>query len=158
MIELATSAFVLLSMLYGTPTTSADNTAPPKAETAIEDSIIVDNSALIAPAGRSNTVEASVRAYFKDTPILAEIARCESEFKHIGRSGNIIRGRVNKGDLGVMQINKYYHAEDAEKVGLDLMTLQGNMAFAKRLYDRYGTSPWQSSSDCWQKYVTIAKK
>ncbi len=159
MIEITTSIMLLLSMLYGPATADAkilDVKAPTEAYTS--DPAIVDGIALAAPVGNAKTVEADVREYFKDIPILAEIAKCESEFKHIGGNGEIIKGRVNRGDLGVMQINKYYHQEDALKLGLDLKTLRGNMAFARNLYDKYGTSPWQSSSGCWEKYVSIARK
>lgn len=158
MIELATSAMMLFSMFYGTGASATPADMPVSAKNVIQDSSIVDGVALFAPAKTSNIVEAEVREYFKDTPILAEIAKCESEFKHIGKNGEIIKGKVNKGDLGVMQINKYYHEEEAVKLGLDLRTLSGNMAYAKVLYDKYGTSPWQSSSGCWKKYVVIAKK
>lgn len=158
MIEIATSLILLLSAFYGTATAEAKITeTPPVAATSIRDLAIVDGVALIAPVSNNRTVESDVREYFKDIPILAEIAKCESEFKHIGANGEIIRGKVNRGDLGVMQINKYYHEEDASKLGLDLKTLRGNMAFARNLYDKYGTSPWQSSSGCWEKYVSIAK-
>lgn len=159
MIEITTSIMMLLSMLYGPATVDAksvDVKASVKSYTS--DPAIVDGVALMAPVGNTNTVEADVREYFKDIPILAEIAKCESEFKHTGENGEIIKGRVNRGDLGVMQINKYYHEEDASKLGLDLKTLRGNMAFARNLYDKYGTSPWQSSSGCWKKYVPIAKR
>ncbi len=160
MIELTTSALVLLSMFLGTATASAkpiEYQSPPIK--TVEDRNIVDGVALLAFAGNSKTVvETKVREYFKNTPILAEIAKCESQFRHIGDSGNIIRGKVNPGDIGVMQINEDYHSDEAQKLGLDLTTLQGNMAYAKHLYEKEGTAPWQSSSGCWDKYVAISRK
>ena len=57
----------------------------------------------------SVSVEAYVRDYFEKDPILAEIARCESTFRQFDSRGNVIKGKVNKGDIGIMQINKYYH-------------------------------------------------
>jgi len=151
---------VMFSLLYGNMAVATEKIESPKPEIAEvkEDSTIVDSMALAAPLRRTNILEVDVREYFKDTPILAEIAKCESQFKHVGLNGKIITGKINKGDLGVMQINKYYHEEDAQKLGLDLNTFEGNMAFAKHLYDKYGTDPWSSSSDCWQKYVGLAKK
>ncbi len=156
MIELATSAFVLLSMLSGTVMagTKPIDQSPPSNK-VVEDRNIVDGVALIATAGNTKGVEADVREYFKDTPILAEIAGCESQFRQIGTDGQVIQGKVNRGDLGVMQINKYYHADEAERLGLNLNTLSGNMAFAKWLYDKEGTLPWQSSAVCWDKSVAV---
>ncbi len=162
MIELTTSVFLLFSAFYGTASASAKPVEPvvPMVETAsAEDPAIVDGVALMALTGKTGiNVEADVRAYFKDTPLLAEIARCESRFRHLGDNGEILRGKVNKSDVGVMQINKYYHDDEALKLGFNLNTLQGNMAFAQWLYDKKGSAPWQSSSGCWQKYVPIAKK
>ncbi len=99
------------------------------------------------------STEKYVREYFKDIPIMIQIARCESTFRHLDRDGNIHRGRVNKSDLGVMQINEYYHGETAIKKNLDIYTLEGNMAYARDLYEREGTRPWNSSKPCWGKYL-----
>jgi len=147
-------------MFLGTATVSAKpiEYQSPKA-LVVEDRNIVDGVALLVLAGNNNTiVEMNVRQYFKDTPILAEIAKCESQFRHIGENGEIIRGKVNKEDIGVMQINKDYHADEALKLDLDLNTLHGNMAFAKWLYEKQGTAPWQSSAGCWDKYAAISRK
>jgi hypothetical protein len=106
----------------------------------------------------SVNIEIYVREYFKDTPILAEIARCESTFRQLGKNGEPIKGIVNKGDIGVMQINKYYHEEDALELGHDIYTLEGNLEFAKILYKKYGTDPWSSSSKCWKKSSQVAMR
>lgn len=98
------------------------------------------------------TTEEYVRESFKETPILAEIARCESTFRQYDKDGQALRGMVNSDDIGVMQINKYYHEEDAKKLGLNIYTLQGNIEFAKVLYGKYGDKPWVHSSPCWKKF------
>ena len=95
------------------------------------------------------TIETYVRNYFADSPILAEVARCESTFRQFDSKGNPIRGLENASDVGVMQINEYYHAERAKKLGLDLYTLEGNMEYAKLLYKTQGTAPWSASKPCW---------
>ena len=95
------------------------------------------------------TIETYVRNYFSDTPILAEVARCESAFRQFDSKGNPIRGIENASDVGMMQINEYYHGERAEKLGHDLDTLEGNLAFAKFLYKKQGTAPWSASRPCW---------
>jgi len=98
---------------------------------------------------RATTTEAYVRNYFSDIPVLAEVARCESTFRQTDKSGNIIRGKANRFDVGVMQINEHYHLERAKKIGLDIYTLEGNMAYARELYEDSGTKPWMASSPCW---------
>ncbi len=97
------------------------------------------------------TLEEYVREYYEEDPILVEIARCESQFRHLNEDGTVLRGVVNNQDVGVMQINLYYHAEDAEKMGHDLSSLEGNLAYAKALYEKKGTNPWSASKPCWGK-------
>jgi hypothetical protein len=97
-------------------------------------------------------IETKVRAYFRHTPMLAEVARCESHFRHFNTDGTLRAGYNTNGtkDVGVMQINTIWH-EKAKDLGFDLSTLKGNMDFAKWLYDRQGLQPWMSSSRCWGK-------
>lgn len=96
-------------------------------------------------------VETYVRTYFADIPVLAEIARCESHFRHVDvRTGTTLRGVVNTSDVGVMQINTHYHGATARRLGLDLHILEDNLAYARHLYEREGTQPWSASRACWQ--------
>lgn len=104
------------------------------------------------------TLEDYVRTYFRDTPILAEIARCESRFRQYNEDGAVLHGKVNKGDIGIMQINKYYHAENADKLGYDIYSVKGNVAYAKKLYDKYGDDPWSSSLKCWKPRVVAINR
>ncbi len=124
---------------------NATSTEGAKATTTVQEAIPDDHPLITL------SVEAYVRDYFKDAPILAEISRCESTFRQFDSKGNVLRGRVNKDDIGVMQINKYYHEEDAEKLGFDIYTLDGNLGYAKWLYSKYGDNPWVHSSKCWVK-------
>lgn len=105
----------------------------------------------------SLSVEEYVIDYFSDIPIMAEIARCESEFRHFNRKGNTLRGKENRYDIGVMQINEHYHLEAARKLGDDIHTLAGNLDYARHLYEKKGTQPWQASKPCWKK-AELAQK
>jgi len=100
-------------------------------------------------ASSSKAVESAVRNYFSDIPVMAEIARCESQFRHTLSDGTVLRGTVDSRDVGVMQINTGYHADEAKKLGLNLLNLKDNMAFARYLYKEQGTAPWQASQKCW---------
>lgn len=98
----------------------------------------------------SAPVETIVRAYFSDIPILIEVAHCESRFRHTLANGFVVRGEINRGDIGVMQINEFYHRENAlEKYNLDIDDLFDNLAYARKLYEEEGTTPWNSSRKCW---------
>jgi hypothetical protein len=100
------------------------------------------------------TLGAYVRDYYADKPILAEIAWCESRYRQLNKDGSIFRGKVNKSDIGVMQVNAYYHEEAATELGMDIYSLKGNLAYAEYLYDQEGTTPWNSSKPCWGKHTT----
>ncbi len=93
--------------------------------------------------------EAIVRSYFKDTPVMIQIARCESTFRHQLADGSILQGRVDPADTGVMQINKRYHQASATAMGLNLNDIYHNMAYARHLYETQGTQPWSASMPCW---------
>ena len=95
------------------------------------------------------TTEEAVKAYFHDIPVMTTVAFCESTFRHYDANGNVLRGVVNGSDVGVMQINTYYHGSTAKKLGLDLTTMEGNMAYARYLYEEQGTAPWVHSQPCW---------
>jgi len=98
-------------------------------------------------------VEQYVRAYFSDIPVMAEIARCESHFRHYDENGNVLRGKENSRDVGVMQINEDYHLDTALESEIDLYTLEGNLRYARALYEKMGLDPWKYSKKCWGKTV-----
>ena len=158
MIELTTSLLMLASAL--TPMTAkavveAKDSAAAAAEatTTVEQTLPEIDHPLT-----SVSVEAYVRDYFKDTPILAEISRCESTFRQFDKEGKPLTGRVNNADIGLMQINTYYHGETAKKLGYDIYTVDGNLGFAKWLYGKYGDTPWVHSSKCWKAFKNANKE
>ncbi len=113
-----------------------------------------DSTVASSPVKHSGTsTEAAVREYFSDIPVMAEIARCESTFRHYLNDGSVLRGRVDSADTGVMQINKRYHQGAANAMNLDLDNLYDNMAYARYLYNKQGLQPWSASAPCWNRQV-----
>jgi hypothetical protein len=106
---------------------------------------------------KTMTVEEYVRNYFSDIPVMIEIAKCESRFRQHDENGGVLRGEENPLDRGVMQINEKYHNENSDKLGYDLLTLEGNTAYARALFEKYGVKPWLSSSKCWGKTVAYSE-
>ena len=100
-------------------------------------------------ASNPETLGAYVREYYAETPVLADIAWCESRMRHLGADGRILRGTVDSDDVGVMQINTRYHVDVAQKLDIDLYSLQGNLEYAQYLYEKQGTKRWLASSPCW---------
>jgi len=138
MIELTTAIFFLASSLYSGPSVAI-----------AQDVANSTNTQAKSPVENPVTLEDYVRAYFIETPILAKIASCESSFRQYGEDGKVLRGNANKSDLGLLQVNEYYHGEKAEDLGFDLTSVDGNLAYAKYLYDKEGTRPWSASAKCW---------
>lgn len=87
--------------------------------------------------------------------ILYKIALCESNNKQFTPSGDIVRGRANPADIGRFQINTYWNGEEAERLGYDLYTWEGNTAFALYLYEKNGTRDWNWSKPCWDRPLGV---
>ena len=138
MLAASTAYSVPDSAAYGQITTEA-----PKVATA--QSAVTSNS----------KTEAAVREYFKDIPVMIQIARCESQFRQTIADGSVLHGVIDSADTGVMQINARYHASAAAAMGLSLDDIKGNMAYARHLYEIEGTRPWNASSACWGKTLAI---
>ncbi len=111
-----------------------------------------------AEARKPLTVKEAVTSYFSDLPIMIDIARCESRFRQTDKNGNTLRGEVNNLDVGVMQINEKYHLEQSKKLGYNIYTIEGNMGYARYLYEKEGARPWMSSSPCWAQTENIAMR
>lgn len=118
----------------------------------------LDDCPLIEPEQEVAYVERKVRDVFKDTPVLVEIARCESHFRHYNPETGEVLKNPNSSALGVMQVMESYHAEPARNLGLDIRDLEGNLYYAKSLYETQGTTPWESSQNCWGSAIVALNK
>ena len=136
MIEIMNGLLIFLSV-FGTAPSATSEVAP-----------------LLTVANQPITLEEYVRDYFADNPALAEVAKCESRFRHFDARG-VLRGEVDRNDVGVMQINERYHEPRAEKLGFDLKTLEGNLGYAKWLYDKEGLQPWASSANAGRRALPL---
>lgn len=148
MIELTTGMMFLMSSVYGAGSIPS-NTANIVPNDASSTNKI---PSIIASHDRA-AVEEYLKKNFADTPILVEIAKCESEFRQFHKNGDLLRGRVDNADVGVMQINERYHLETSKKLGFNIHTIEGNIAYAKYLYEKSGSKPWSASQPCWGKTV-----
>ena len=83
---------------------------------------------------------------------LQRIAWCESNNRHFDENGEVIKGAINPLDTGRYQINLFYHQTQAEALGFDLFTEDGNEAYALWLYDNgNGAWHWRWSESCWSE-------
>lgn len=148
-----TTSLVLLFSSFSIDTGSFINPRIVEASTLIERAVpgpILSAQVATTASSMPGNLESYVRAYFVKTPILAEVSRCESRFRQYAKNGEVMRGVVEE-DVGLMQINEYFHKSTAEKLGYNLATIDGNLGYAKYLYEREGTQPWSASAYCWSK-------
>ena len=151
----AVSLFMVFSSTFGVMS-PANMVEIPKIENSLTESSVVRKISNQEVENIMSTEE-YVRQYFSDTPIMIQIAKCESRFRQLDSSGDIHRGRVNNYDVGVMQINEFYHLDQSKKKDYNIYTIEGNTAYARDLYEREGTEPWASSRACWRKYERVNK-
>ena len=90
-----------------------------------------------------------MRSYYRDIPILVEVARCESHFRQYDATGVVLKNNQGSSALGVMQIMASYHEQAAKELGWSIRDLEGNLAYARWLYEREGLRPWEASRYCW---------
>lgn len=98
------------------------------------------------------TLGAYVEEYFADAPIMADIAWCESRYRHLGSDGQIIKNPKSTA-IGIMQIMSSIHDPLASEMGINIRTLKGNLEYARHLYETQGTKPWNASKTCWGKFA-----
>ncbi len=115
----------------------------------------VGNAPVAMP--QAQTVKEYVEIYFADQPVMIDIARCESQFRQFDKKGAILKNPTSSA-VGIFQIMSSLHAKPADKIGMDIYSIEGNLEFARHLFDEEGTTPWLSSSKCWGKHQHIARK
>lgn len=106
----------------------------------------------------SHSIEEYVREYFKDAPVMIDIARCESRFRQLDSAGRVLKNPTSSA-MGTFQIMASLHAKPAQdNLGLNIYSLEGNAAYARYLYERNGTRDWNASKHCWGKSQIVAAK
>ncbi len=110
---------------------------------------------LSAHAGDNSSVEASVRSYFADTPVMIAVASCESEFTQFNLDGSVLHGGYRHTMIGIFQISPL-HLKEARALGFGINTISRNISYAKHLYQREGPAPWLDSAGSWEKKAEAA--
>lgn len=105
--------------------------------------LLIPSTSLAESALPVSESEAIVREQFADIPAMIDIAKCESGFRQYADSGNVFRGGAGGKMLGVFQLHSDYHLEPANSMGLDITSLEGNLAYARHLYESEGLEPWR---------------
>jgi len=148
MIEITTGIVFLMSSLYGSGQADT-HVANIAAESQSGKSEMVALVEEVRPLIDKQEIVDYLKSETKDTPLLVDIAWCESRLNQYNEKGIVVRGEKVREDVGIFQINERYHKENAEKMGIDIYTAEGNIEYGKYLYEKYGSKPWSASSKCW---------
>lgn len=110
-------------------------------------SISGDRVAEMQPRLPQKELAEKIREFFPDEPRMVDVARCESTMRQFDKNGDVVRSGTD--DVGVFQINEYFHRETAARMGMDIYTTDGNISYARYLYDKNGLHDWSASKPCW---------
>ena len=143
--------FVIATLLYG----AIQGNIVSAKEVDINNSLSTTTTTTTATSTKSSAsttiathdavaVEKRVREYFADIPVMIEIARCESKFRHYTDSGSVLRGGGSMGMVGIFQFYEVVHKKAALTLGFDIDTVEGNLGYARHLYTQSGSTPWIS--------------
>lgn len=80
--------------------------------------------------------------------ILVQVAWCESGQKQFYEDGSLVRDGVTGTHVGLFQISEDW-IPTAKKLGDNIYTPEGNIAFALYLYQKNGLRDWKASQSCW---------
>lgn len=89
-------------------------------------------------------VPALVGQAFQHAPEMIDIARCESGIRQYNSDGSVLMGGGAKRYAGIFQVDTQIHTAAAAGLGWDIMTAEGNIAYARYMHSRSGTRPWAS--------------
>lgn len=120
-------------------------------------SLWVAASSLDRPSFAKEQIEEQIRplvvlAEVKIPPILEKISFCEGKTQ-FDKNGEVIRGEINRDDIGGLQINEIIWGEKARKLGYNIYEQEGNEKMGIWLLHNYGTTVWENSSHCWIKLM-----
>lgn len=80
------------------------------------------------------TIPERIESIFGKDSEMLQIADCESSTRQFSASGEVLRGGSGNKYIGIFQIGEFWK-QKAESMGMDIYTIDGNIAFAKFLYD-----------------------
>lgn len=95
------------------------------------------------------TIKQLIEREFGKDSVMVRVAWCESKHRQFNKKGTVLRGEQNPQDVGIFQINEYWNLAEAQRLGHNIYSVDGNIEHAKYMFKRYGTKPWSWSQWCW---------
>ena len=97
--------------------------------------------------GIERRVEELSASHGQSAQLVKKIIECESNFKVDAVNHDAVVGK----DIGLFQINTYYHLDNAEKLGYNIFEPEDNLEYGFELLNTAGTTPWKWSKKCWSR-------
>lgn len=98
--------------------------------------------------GDNSGIRDYVEDVFGNNHVMVDVARCESGFRQYYSGGGVLINEESDA-VGIYQLLDSWHDQAANDLGLDIYTVEGNVEYAKLLYEADGLKPWSPSSLCW---------
>lgn len=134
-LTISITAVFLLSVFTSLPVSAEVNVLQPKGETS-------------QAQGDNDGIRDKVEDVFGDDHVMVDVARCESSFRQFDADGDVLVNEESDA-VGIFQLLEDWHETAAENIGLSIYTVEGNIEYAKELYEVDGLKPWSPSSLCW---------
>jgi len=83
--------------------------------------------------------------YGQNAAFVKKIVQCESQFNPNAVNHDAVVGK----DIGLFQINTYYHLDNAKKMGYNIYDTEDNLLYGFQLLATAGSTPWKWSKGCW---------
>jgi len=93
-----------------------------------------------------DTLASLAKKYAINANLASNIIECESQW-HPHATGTMAYVGI---DVGLWQINTYFHSKTATKMGLDIYNPVDNLEYGVWLLSKYGTQPWSATRKCWE--------
>lgn len=84
--------------------------------------------------------------YDQNESLVRRIINCEGGMYGVTHINN---DRWHSKDLGLLQVNEHYHADDMKKIGLDIYNQYDSLEYGFILLHDQGLAPWSASKSCW---------
>jgi len=103
--------------------------------------------------GSTEYIEATIRDTFPEEPvIMVSISKCESGLMQFRKDGVVVKSPTD--DYGVMQIHKPIWEKKSRELGLDIMTIDGNIKMARHIYEVQGLTAWTTyKNGCYKQFI-----
>ncbi|MEX2515056.1 MAG: peptidoglycan-binding domain-containing protein [Candidatus Paceibacterota bacterium] len=121
-------------------------TLPSSAEAALN--VLQPRGETDFSTGDNSGIRDHVEDVFGNNHVMVDVAHCESGFRQYYSGGGVLINPESDA-VGVFQLLDSWHADVAADMGMDIYTVEGNVSYAKTLYEVDGLKPWSPSSLCW---------